>query len=343
MTRKVLVASLGSIGLRHLRNTRELLPDSEIAVFRQHNKNNTDVPEGADKVFVELEDALSFKPDAVIIASPASEHIKNSLDFLGNGAHLFIEKPLAVTHSEVKELVAVTKNTNLFTMVGYVLRFQPIVGFLKNLINSGEIGEVRTANIEVGQYLPDWRPDGDYRKGVSAQKKLGGGALLELSHELDYSTWFFGDPDTIFCSSHKVSDLDIDVEDSACVVMEYKTEKAVKRVLVQMDFLQRTAHMSVKVVGSEGTLDADLIKETAKITLPENETVEVDVPKLEFGNEMYLRQFDLFFNKSFEDYTPRFKETEDYDGWVSVERAARVLELVDKSKQSNAEGKRLDF
>ncbi len=61
---KLLIISLGSIGQRHLRNARELLPEAEIAVYRQHFRSNKALPEAADKTFFELDEALDFKPDA---------------------------------------------------------------------------------------------------------------------------------------------------------------------------------------------------------------------------------------------------------------------------------------
>jgi predicted dehydrogenase len=341
---KVLMISLGSIGQRHLANTRELLPDAEIAVYRTHFYTESVLPEAADKLFFEMSDALAFKPDAVIISSPASEHVRHAVEFINNGAHVFVEKPLAMTCEEVDAVMAASRNSDRFVMVGYVLRFQPILHFIRKLLHSGELGEIRTANVQVGQYLPDWRPDSDYRKGVSAQKKLGGGALLELSHELDYSTWLFGIPDQVLCSSGKVSDLDIDVEDSACVIMEYGHTELAKRVVVQVDFLQRVANMAVQVVGSEATLYADLVKERAYIVSPQrDEPQSLDLPKMTQGNEMYLRQFDFFFACAFADYQPRFDETENFADYVSVEHAAEVLKLVDLAKESNRKGMRIRY
>lgn len=341
---KLLIISLGSIGQRHLRNARELLPEAEIAVYRQHFRSNKALPEAADKTFFELDEALDFKPDAVVISSPASEHVRNAIDFIKNGAHLFIEKPLAVNHEDVGELVELSRDSDCFAMVGYVLRFQPILHFIRHLIHSGDLGEIRTANVEVGQYLPDWRPDSDYRKGVSAQKALGGGALLELSHELDYATWLFGIPDHIICSSGKISDLEIDVEDSACVIMEYGRTNLTKRVVVQVDFLQRRANMAVRIVGSEATFYADLIKEQGYIVSPvEDEPRCLDVPKMTQANEMYLRQFDFFFARSFAGYVPRFSETREFTEQVTVDRAASVLKLVDVARESNNQGARLKF
>lgn len=341
---KILLVSLGSIGLRHLRNTRQLLPDAEIAVYRLHSSDDQVVPEGANCLFFDLGSALAFQPDAVIISSPASSHVDNATDFIKNGAHVFIEKPLAVNYGELGELLEVSRDSDVFAMVGYVLRFQPILAYLKQQIEDGVVGKVRSARVEVGQYLPDWRPGSDYRKGVSAQKALGGGALLELSHEIDYATWLFGMPDKLICSSGKLSDLDIDVEDSACLMMEYGRDVMAKRVVVQVDFLQRVANMSVQVVGSEGTLFADLIQESAYITSPEQaEPVTLDVPKMEMGNEMYLRQFDYFFTRSFPNYKPLYEGTSNNAEYVTLQRAADVLKLVDLAKQSNEQGIRLNF
>lgn len=337
--KKILIVSLGSIGLRHYNNLKTLLPSVEIAVYRQFFKKIDNFKE--IKFFFKLEEALQFQADAVIISSPASEHIKNALAFLKNGAHLFVEKPIAMHADEASNLVEASKNSDKFSMTGYVLRFQPLVSYLKNIIDSGKLGDIWTTQIEVGQYLPDWRPTIDYRVGVSGQKKLGGGVLLELSHEIDYATWFFGDPYSLFCSAEKLSNLDIDVEDSACIVMEYNPGGKVRRVVINLDFLQRSANMSVKIVGSKATLEADLIKEVALLIHPSGEIEDLNPPKMQTGNEMYLRQLDFFLSKCFRDYKVCYKGMDDFNGYTSIERAAEVLKLVDISKKSNKIGKRL--
>ena len=70
------------------------------------------------------------------------------------------------------------------------------------------------ARIESGSYLPNWRPKQDYRSSCSAKKNLGGGVLLELSHELEYLSWIFGKPNWISAWVGKLSSLEIDVEDN---------------------------------------------------------------------------------------------------------------------------------
>jgi predicted dehydrogenase len=340
--KRVLIISLGSIGLRHLRNTRQLLPNAKIAVYRQHNKNGAPCPSDANLLFTCANDALNFSPHAVIIASPASEHLKNAEPFLKQGAALFIEKPLAASNQHVDHFLATAKAAKQYIMVGYILRFLPALHAIKKLLLSDQLGTVRTARIEVGQYLPDWRPDSDYRKGVSAQKKLGGGVLLELSHELDYATWLFGIPDQLQCSAAHLSDLEIDVEDSAHIMMEYTASPSPKHVLVQLDFLQRTANMAVQIVGSEATLYANLITEKLWIVTPSSpEPVMVKFTPSTNGNEVYLRQFDHFFYRAFEDYTPIFESTSDFNDAPTLMQATELLHLIDIAKQASITGQRM--
>ena len=81
----------------------------------------------------------------------------------------------------------------------------------KNLKNY--VGNVYSFNCESGSFLPNWRKK-NYQYSVSAQKKLGGGALLELSHELDYINWIFGKKyeTKAFYRNSKI--LNLDVEDN---------------------------------------------------------------------------------------------------------------------------------
>lgn len=327
---KILCISLGSIGKRHVRNARTLLPKAQIAVWRQHTRDDS-VPEGANLMLPSLHDALAFAPDAVIVSSPASEHVANALPFVQRHIPLFIEKPLASRGDMLGAFVQACQASRGFIMVGYVLRFLPALHKIRQWINDGALGDVYTARIEVGQYLPDWRPDADYRTGVSAQAKLGGGALLELSHEIDYATWLFGWPQSLLCSRAHISPLQIDVEDSAHIIMEYEN----KRIALQLDFLQRSAHMAVQVVGSKGTLAADLIKETITI-----DGTPVPCEQLPNGNDIYLRQFDCFFSKALPGYTPAYAAAAD---WATIEHAAAVVQLVDLAKKASDTGMRQSF
>lgn len=333
---RILCISLGSIGKRHLRNVRTLLPNARIAVWRQHTPSDV-MPEGADEIALDLQAALAFAPDAVLVSSPASEHIANARLFAQRHVPLFVEKPLAASSQELGDFSELSATSRGFMMVGYVLRFLPALHAIKKYLQDGLVGQIHTARIEVGQYLPDWRPGGDYRENVSSQRKLGGGALLELSHEIDYATWLFGWPESVMCSAAQLSAMEIDVEDSAHVLMEYPD----KRVSLQLDFLQRVATMAVQIVGSKGTLMADLIKEELRLIDPAHPTGRLlDADKLANGNDIYLRQFDFFFSKALPQYAPVYEQTPSFDQWASIDHSEKVLKLVDIAKRSSDSGTR---
>ena len=71
-------------------------------------------------------------------------------------------------------------------MVGYNLRYMKSLIKFREILSKKKIGKILSVRSEVGSYLPSWRKDTDYKKSVSAKKKLGGGVLLELSHDIDY-------------------------------------------------------------------------------------------------------------------------------------------------------------
>src|SRR5262245_14884915 len=135
---RALIASLGSIGRRHLRNLRTLLPKADIAVLRRTQSDDT--PPEADRCFVSLDAALDFEPDVAILAGPAPTHVPLGLALAEHGAHLFIEKPISDRLEGVDALIELCARRERTLMVGYVLRFLPAVERLQSELASGRIG-----------------------------------------------------------------------------------------------------------------------------------------------------------------------------------------------------------
>ena len=213
MIERVLIVGHGSIGKRHLRLARELLPDSDIRVLRHRDEKS--IPEYADGIFRRMEDAVMFSPNLAVIANPATHHVNSALLLARAGAHLLIEKPLSQSVDRVKELLDISIENGCVIAIGYNLRFLPSLQFFRNRLLEGKIGKVLSVRCETGQYLPSWRPEIDYRQSVSARQELGGGVLLELSHEFDYLRWIFGEIDWVEGVISQSGCLDIDVEDNA--------------------------------------------------------------------------------------------------------------------------------
>jgi predicted dehydrogenase len=250
---KALFAGLGSIGQRHLRNLRALRGDVEVLAYRTRRLQTvvTDqlaVAPGADpereygvRVFHELEAAVAERPDVVFVCNPSALHLAVALPAVEAGVHLFLEKPVSHTLDGVADLVAAVEARGVVAAVGCQLRFHPCLRRLRDLLAGGAVGRVVAARVQVGEYLPGWHPYEDYRTGYAARRDLGGGVVLTLVHELDYVYWLFGLPRRLWAVGGQLSRLELDVEDTASVLLEYERDGRPLPVHVQMDYLQRPA------------------------------------------------------------------------------------------------------
>ncbi len=250
---RVLIVGLGSIGKRHLRLARALLPNADIRVLR-HQVCVT-VPEFADGVFSSLNQAVAFAPQIAVIASPATFHLATALSLAEAGAHLLIEKPISCVIDGVQDLLDCCSARNLTVLTGYNLRFLPSLQRYRDLLKEGVIGTVLSVRCEIGQYLPTWRPDMDYEQSVSAQHKLGGGALLELSHEIDYVRWIFGEVAWVNANLSRQSDLKIDVEDTVHLIMGFVSAGGRHlTATVNLDFIRHDTTRLCTAIGEKGSL-----------------------------------------------------------------------------------------
>jgi RimJ/RimL family protein N-acetyltransferase len=131
------------------------------------------------------------------------------------------------------------------------LRFHPGVATVHRIVSEGTIGRPLRASVWCGSWLPGWRPDGDYRDTYSAQRRLGGGVLLDAIHELDYAIWTLGPVRRVRGVLAHVSPLELDVEDLATLVLEH-TSGAVTDLT--LDYFDRAYNRGCRIVGELGTV-----------------------------------------------------------------------------------------
>lgn len=251
---RVLIIGHGSIGQRHLRLARDLMPNADIRILRHQDCDS--IPEYANGCFSRLDQAIEFAPQIAVIANPATFHMDAARPLARAGVHLLVEKPLAATLDGVAQLLDICRRQGTVLMTGYNLRFLPSLQRFRSLLRENVIGRVLSVRCEIGQYLPSWRPDTDYRQGVSARNELGGGALLELSHELDYLRWIFGEVDWVNATLSRQSALEIDVEDSAHLILGFVPADDGQRLIgtLTMDFIRHDTTRICTAIGAEGSL-----------------------------------------------------------------------------------------
>jgi predicted dehydrogenase len=261
---KAVIVGVGGIGRRHARNLKRLRPSLTLTACRSAG-GAADLGDDAalfDRIDHDIDAAVERRPAFAIVATPSSQHVDDALRLAGAGVHVFVEKPIAVRVEDAEALVAECSRLSLCLMVGYNLRFEPSLAAVKAALGAGRIGKLLSIRAEVGQYLPDWRPGRDYRACASAQAALGGGPLLELSHEFDYLRWLAGDVRRVTAQTSRASTLEIDVPDVADVLLEFQTGVTGS---VHLDMLDRAPTRRCRLVGSEGTILWDALARSAAI------------------------------------------------------------------------------
>ncbi|MFQ5957522.1 MAG: Gfo/Idh/MocA family protein [Candidatus Brocadiales bacterium] len=288
---KFLVVGCGSIGKRHLQNLNNLSL-GEVSVCRIKNKEDLKEAYGA-KVYLDLEEALSHGPQAVLVTTPTSKHIPVAMAAVNRGCHVLIEKPLSDRMNGVDEFIKIASKKNQVVLVGCNMRFHPGLRLIRDLLAEDRVGRVVSASVHTGQYLPDWHPWEDYRNGYSANKELGGGVLLDLIHELDYLYWFFGEVEEVSCFMGKHSALEIDTEDMAKVLLKFGSGITAD---VHLDYIQRRHSRTCKIIGEEGTLYWDYHRGTVELLYHStHETFQVTAVDYD-RNLMYIDELKHFVN-----------------------------------------------
>ena len=206
----ILIIGLGSIGQRHLRNLKLIEPKSNFYAIKSNRKKSAPLLNNLNQVLkgdIKKKYLLTYfnsiseiyknniKIDCAFVCTPSSKHISQVIELLNYNIHCFIEKPLGSSSKQLSELESLLKKKNkLITMMGYQLRFNPLIEYLNNVIKKkSPIGKLISANIHHGENIKDFHPYEDYRISYAANKKLGGGVILTQIHEIDYFLHLFRD------------------------------------------------------------------------------------------------------------------------------------------------------
>ena len=247
---KIIFFGLGSIGKQHARILRD---NFKHAIFAFRSDNNAKLSGLGIKEVYRWQEVRTIKPDIAFITNPTFLHIKTALKCADLGMHLFIEKPLSDSMDNILQLERICRRNKLTCYTAYCLRFHPVIMKMREILRGKPIYHAR---LVCSSYLPLWRKDKNWKKYYSVDKKQGGGVLLDLSHEFDYISYIFGEIDKISGVFSKVSNVTVDSEDFADILI--KLESSV-HVNLHLNFFSRINERSLKVDFPDGYLIGDLI------------------------------------------------------------------------------------
>lgn len=268
---KALFVGLGSVGQRHLRNLTKI--NSNIDVLAVRSKRIAPVLSDNNKViknaimnehyglqeFDSLDEALKESPEMVFVTNPSSMHLDVAKKALLSDAFVFIEKPLSHDWEGVENLLIQEKEYGQKKIaIGYQFRFHPMLKLLKKTLAEQIIGKIVSVRLVNGEYMPNWHPYEDYKTSYAGKKSLGGGALVTQIHDFDYVMWLFGKPTKVFAVGGKLSNLEIDVEDSVQTLMSFNYFGKNIPVSIHLDYLQWPPERSISIIGDLGTIYCNL-------------------------------------------------------------------------------------
>ncbi|WP_010097584.1 Gfo/Idh/MocA family protein [Ornithinibacillus scapharcae] len=255
-TYKIGFVGLGSIGTRHLKNTVSILQEREYSYkidLMRSSKGKKIAPElkkHIHSVFFSYED-MPFDYDIIFVTNPTHLHLEAIQKLASKTNHMFIEKPLFhQTNISIHELPL---KKDMVYYVACPLRYSNVIQYLKQ---NCDFQKVYCARVICSSYLPDWRPNVDYRTTYSAHKDQGGGVSIDLIHEWDYLHYLLGRPEQVFNIRGKYSNLEIDSDDLSLYLAKYKN----LAVEVHLDYFGRKQIREIQLFTAEDTIVGDFIK-----------------------------------------------------------------------------------
>ena len=234
----------GNMSQKYTAIIKKINPNYQIKYYSSRNIPNN--------LYKKNEEIIKYNPDIIFICSSTYRHYADlqTINKLLKNKVILIEKPI---FNKVKNIKLKNK-----VYVAYNLRYDPIIKEIKKLIKNKKIWSLE---IFCNSYMPRWRKR-HYTKTYSAQKKLGGGVALDLSHEIDYLIWFFKKIQINFSISNKISNLNVDSDDNLVIIGKSKN---VKQIILHLNYYSKISSRTINISGEKINIRADLIQKKMKI------------------------------------------------------------------------------
>jgi predicted dehydrogenase len=224
-----------------------------------------------------FKDALNQKPDAIIISTPPHRHKEYALIAIKNRIPFFTEVN-TMRPVEMQYIINGIKKNQLAAMPSANLAYHPSVVRIRNLIDSGSIGNILSFNYHSGSYLPDWHPWEDLKDYYVYKKETGGGRD-QIMWELSWIYQIFGKPKTVTGFTKKKGHFDAKIYDVYDLIIEFKSG-VIGHIMV--DVIQQPLSRFGEIIGTKGTIKWDYEKKSVFVFNSRNNTWKEFPEKLDY-------------------------------------------------------------
>jgi predicted dehydrogenase len=263
-----LFIGLGSIGKRNLASCKRVRPHYAYAAWRSSSSSGSPSKDESAGVtqFTDLDQVKRFAPELVWICNPTAFHRETleKLNTLPIKPAIFLEKPVAHLAKDIATIRSILENWKTPFFYGCVFRVHPLIQRVRQLVTEASLGRALHYQITCASYLPDWRPGRDYREIYSAHAEMGGGVALDLIHEFDYASYWFGGISSIQGFRAKLSPLEIDSDDTCCAVLKHASGSL---GTIRLSYYRQSPVRTFEIQFESGFVQGDLL--TGELRLPD--------------------------------------------------------------------------
>ncbi|MBI2151831.1 Gfo/Idh/MocA family oxidoreductase [Candidatus Woesearchaeota archaeon] len=254
----VAVIGLGNMGKHHARNYAKINGVKLVAVCDLNEELAKNTAEMFScRYYTNYEEMLDKEEiQAASVVVPTNFHKKTALTCLQRGINILIEKPIAGTVEDAQEIIDVAKEKNLLLQVGHIERFNPAVQKLKEIVDSGKLGEITSIIAR--------------RVGAVPVQVRDANVLIDLAvHDIDIINYIYDAyPETVLGNIGKA--IIEKREDYAEIFLKYGKSSG----FIQVNWITPLKIRNLSVTGSKGYAELNYI--TQELTIYEsNYTKEI--------------------------------------------------------------------
>lgn len=240
----------GHIGKVHKKAIEETQGADLVAIIdKKIEGENLNIP-----TYVSLESFLEndTETDIVVIATPNGKHHKHAIQCLKAGKHVLIEKPIALSTDEAKEIIETAKKFNKRVFSSMQLRFSPPVRFVKQLLENNRLGEIYMVNIHCY-----WNRNKNYYqvRDWSGSKSMDGGVLFtQFSHFIDILNYWFEHTKCTHASLFNFNHQGI-TEFADSGRLDFEADEAKGNMVFSISTFEKNYKSGITVLAEKGTIE----------------------------------------------------------------------------------------
>lgn len=317
------IIGLGAMGKNHARVCSEIEGLNLVGVSDINRETASNIAGKFDtQAFFDYKDLLP-KVDCAVVATPTVTHHKIANDLLNNGKHVLVEKPICESLEKANEIVNKAEDQGLVLAVGHIERHNPVVGFIKESLQRGKLGELITLTSKRVSNFPGRIKDV--------------GVMMDLGiHDIDIMHFFAGEVRSVYTRAGKFNK-DIDYEDYANIVLNFENDVC---GIVEVNWLTPMKVRKLFLTCSENFVEVDYIEQSVTISSSSfNQINEMDLYQLPIQynvNQVALEKKEPLMNE-IEDFVSAVKENK--KPLVSGIDGLTALKIAEAAITSYKEGK----